>query len=65
MAGSQHFSQGDIQLQLVYDRGQCAESSSLNPILPGLLNTLQTRGGVFYPPPNSFVFYPRRIKIGM
>ena len=24
---------------------------NLNPILPGLLNTLQTRGGVFYPPP--------------
>ena len=28
----------------------------LNPILPGLLNTFQTRGGVFYPPPNSLVF---------
>ena len=29
MAGSQHFSPGDIQSQLVYDRGQCAESSYL------------------------------------
>ena len=29
----------------------------LNPILPRLLNTLQTQGGgVFYPPPNSLVF---------
>ena len=30
---------------------------TLNPILLGLLNTLQTQGGVFYPPPNSLVFY--------
>ena len=30
MEGSQHFSPGDIQFQLVYDRGQCAESSYLN-----------------------------------
>ena len=30
MAGSQHFSPGDIQFQLVYDMGQCAESSYLN-----------------------------------
>ena len=29
MAGSQHFSPGDIQFQLIYDRGQCAESSYL------------------------------------
>ena len=29
MAGSQHFPPGDIQIQLVYDRGQCAESSYL------------------------------------
>ena len=29
MAGSQHFSSGDIQFQLVYDRGQCADSSYL------------------------------------
>ena len=29
MAGSQHFSPGDIQFQLVYDRGQCAETSYL------------------------------------
>ena len=38
-----------------------------NPILPGLLNTRQTGGGVFYPPPppNSFAFYPRSIKFGM
>ena len=27
MAGSQHFSPGDIQFQLVFDRGQCAASS--------------------------------------
>ena len=32
MTGSQHFSPGDIQFQLVYDRGQCVESSHLNPI---------------------------------
>ena len=31
MAESQHFSPGDIQFQLVYDRGQCAESSYLRP----------------------------------
>ena len=37
----------------------------LNPFLPGLLNTLQTWGGVFYPPPNSLVFYPRSIKFSM
>ena len=31
-----------------------------NSILPGHLNTLRTwGGGVFYPPPNSLVFYPR------
>ena len=36
MAGSQHFSPGDIQFQLVYDRGQCAESSYLNINLRGL-----------------------------
>ena len=30
MAGTQHFSPGDIQFQLVYDRGQCTESSHLN-----------------------------------
>ena len=29
MTGSQHFSPGDIQFQLVYDRGQCDESSYL------------------------------------
>ena len=29
MTGSQHFALGDIQFQLVYDRGQCAESSYL------------------------------------
>ena len=29
MAGSQHFYPGDIQFQLVYDRGQCAELSYL------------------------------------
>ena len=29
MTGSQHFSPGDIQFQLVYDRGKCAESSYL------------------------------------
>ena len=41
-------------------------SYCFNPILPGLLNTLQTwGGGVFYPPPNSLVFYPRSIKFGM
>ena len=27
MEGTQHFSPGDIQFQLVYDRGQCAETS--------------------------------------
>ena len=32
MAGTQHFSPGDIQFQLVYDRGQCAETSYLKPI---------------------------------
>ena len=31
MAGNQHFSPANIQFQLVYDRGQCAESSYLNP----------------------------------
>ena len=30
MAGTQHFSRGDVQFQLVYDRGQCADSSYLN-----------------------------------
>ena len=30
MAETQHFSPGGIQFQLVYDRGQCAESSYLN-----------------------------------
>ena len=30
MAGTQHFSPSDIQFQLVYDRGQYAESSYLN-----------------------------------
>ena len=39
MAGTQHFSQGDNQFQLVYDRGQCADSSYLkvirfNPLAP-------------------------------
>ena len=29
-SGSHHFSPGDIQFQLVYDRGRCAESSYLN-----------------------------------
>ena len=29
MTGSQHFSPGDVQFQLVYDRGQCAETSYL------------------------------------
>ena len=33
MAGSQHFSPGDIQCQLVYDRGQRAESSYLTVAL--------------------------------
>ena len=32
-------------------------AAKFNPILPGLLNTLQTQGGVFYPPPNSLVFF--------
>ena len=35
-----------------------------NPILTGLLYTHQKKGGVFYPPPNSLVFYPRGIKFG-
>ena len=30
MAASQHFSPGDVQFQLVYDRGQFSESSYLN-----------------------------------
>ena len=30
MAGTRHFSKGDIQFQLVYDRGQCADTSYLN-----------------------------------
>ena len=29
MTETQHFSPGDIQFQLVYDRGQCADSSYL------------------------------------
>ena len=29
MAGSQHFSPGDIQFKLVYDRGQCASPVTL------------------------------------
>ena len=33
MAGSQHFSPGDNQFQLVYDRGQCGDSSYLNALL--------------------------------
>ena len=37
----------------------------LNPILPGLLNTLRTWGEGILPPPNSLVFYPRSIKFGM
>ena len=32
MAGRQYFSPGDIQFQLVMNRGQCAESSYLNII---------------------------------
>ena len=40
------------------------DGEQFNPILPVLLNTLQTRG-VFYPPPNSLVFHPRSIKFGM
>ena len=36
VTGSQHFSPGDIQFQLVYDKGQCAESSYLNPIQAGV-----------------------------
>ena len=32
MAGTQHFSPGDIQFQLLYDRGQRAESSYLNSV---------------------------------
>ena len=41
-------------------------SNTFNPILPGLLNTLQTWGGAYFtPPPNSLVFYPRSIKFGM
>ena len=32
MTGNQDFSPGDIQFQLVYDRGQCAESSYLKVI---------------------------------
>ena len=40
--------------------------SDFNPILPGLLNTLQTWGGAYFTlPPNSLVFYPRSIKFGM
>ena len=36
------------------------------PILTGLFNTLQNRGGGrILPPPNSLVFYPRSIKFGM
>ena len=39
---------------------------SFNPILTELLKARQNRwGGVFYPPPNSLVFYPRSIKFGM
>ena len=30
---TQHFSPGNIQFQLVYDRGQCADSSYLNQYL--------------------------------
>ena len=36
----------------------------INPILPGLLNTLRT-WEAYSPPPNSLVFYPRSIKFGM
>ena len=39
------------------------EYEGVNPILPGLLNTLQNR--ILPPPPNSLVFYPRSIKFGM
>ena len=43
-----------------------ADFAIFNPILPGLLNTLQTRGGAYFTtPPNSLVFYPRSIKFGM
>ena len=45
MAKSQHFSPGDIQFHLVYDRGQCAESSYLNGLerLHKNLNSLLLR----------------------
>ena len=44
-------------------RGSKIQKPGVNPISPGLLNTLQTGGGVFYPPPNSLVFYPIGIKL--
>ena len=44
MTGSQHFSPGDIQFHLVYDRGQCAESSYLKSHdkvdFPGINNVI-------------------------
>ena len=40
MAGSQRFSPGDIQFQLVYDRGQCAETSYLTKYDGALWDTL-------------------------
>ena len=33
MVGTQHFSPGDIQFQLIYDMGQCAETSYLKCVI--------------------------------
>ena len=59
------YSKGQYQLKVPFAMYANFESLLVNPILPGLLNTLQTQGGIFYPPPNSLVFYPRSIKFGM
>ena len=53
MTGSQHFSPDDSQFQLVYDRGQCAESNYLNPIAYGILRLSQLQGWIFYPHPRE------------
>ena len=46
MAGSQHFSPGDIQFQLVYDKGQCAESSYLRIIYSTERSLLRSGGAL-------------------
>ena len=47
MAGTQHFSPGDIQFQLVYDKGQCAESSYLKYKTEGAEDFVLGQGNIY------------------